>query len=457
MGTLVRAAAVLAVLGICLLASAGCCGGVVPVHVRVVTGAEGNFELVPAGTAGSQPGEPLDGVTVRAWAGEAGAFSEQAASVVTGADGAYLPNALPVRFGALQCGRAVSFSCAKAGYGTVEGTFHAAAIVPEVLVHMAPTGDAGKTALFGAGALKGLKAGAGYVYRVMVDKGYRQPAGWPPETGSVTHYVRVLVTEVQERAGMVAARGRLDEVDDHGKLLHGDLFHFSLAAREDGSGARVTMSAPAPGADVRALVQGVPCILLGYPTFGSVPKLGPARPIVVNDAAGAIVARFTPTYDADAGKLELSLERFRYAYEDDAAKGLRTLYWIEDAQQLAAEAPAGREAAPMYVPGVGWPRQRYGDPGKYSVWPVVASEWETQSWEAGSPFPKLVRVSAPEAGGGYVARLLTVQQLVPMPGLPDMFMDRGYARNEDGETPLAPGSAVSDLAVTRNQEPETRN
>lgn len=431
MSAVVRVAAAGA-LGICLLASVGCCGGLVPVHVRVIKGAQGAFELVPAGTVGSQPREPLEGVTVKAWAGEANAYSEQAPGVETGADGTYLPNALFVRFGALQCRGAISFSCSKAGYGTVKGTFRAAGIMPEVLVHMAPTADADAVVPFGAEALKGLKAGAGYVYLVMVDKGYHQPAERPAERGSVTHFVRVLVTEVQARAGTIAASGRLDEVDDHGRALRGDLFRFEVAAREDGSGVTLKVSSPWPGADVRELVQGVPCFLLGYPTFGDMPRYEPAQPVVLNDAAGAMVARFTPTYDADAGKLEVSLERFRYAYEDDAARGLRTLYWIKDAQQLAAAVPAGREAAPMRVPGVGWPRDRYGDPEQYNVYPVVASEWETQSWEPGSPFPKMVRLSAPEAGGGYMARLLVVQQLVPAPGPAGKYMERGWARNEDG-------------------------
>ena len=85
----------------------------------------------------------------------------------------------------------------------------------------------------------------------------------------------------------------------------------------------------------------------------------------------------------------------------------------------------------MFVTGVGFPRDKYGDPEKYNVRPVVANEWETQVWDPGAPFPKEVRVSAPESGGGYVARLLTVQQLTP--GRASSGLERGWAISGEGQ------------------------
>ena len=300
-----------------------------------------------------------------------------------------------------------------------------------VQARMVPAEAAGESVAFGGGALKGLKAGTGYVYRLVVDKGNRSPTAAPTESNSVTRYVRVLVTEVHESGGAVALKGRLDELDDHGKLLHGDLYPFILIARDDGSDVTLTTPSSAGSADVLGAMESIPFLLLGYPDFGSAPKNERAAPVVRNNAAGAMVARFTPTYDAGAQRLEVSVERFRYAGEDDAAKGRQVLYWVKDAQQLTPTVPAGQEAAPLYAPGGGSPKDK-GALEKFNVRPVVANAWEKQVWEPGAPFPRVVTYSAPEDGTGFEARLLLVQHLVPAPGPAGDHTQRSWADSGEG-------------------------
>ncbi len=262
---------------------------------------------------------------------------------------------------------------------------------------------------FGAGSLDRLQAGQSHVYRVEVDKSFCGPSP-SGGAGTVTRYARLLVTDVTKAGDAVEAKGRLDRVDDEGKVLFKDLARFVLAAKGDRSKTKVMCSDERYSA-ITGLSQGIPCFIAAYPDTMSVPTDRPAPTVERNNSAGAMVSRYTASYDPKSKTIKVSVEGFRQAYEKEAAERRTISYWVRDEQKVVSSVPLGQQAAPMLVEGKGFPRDKFGIRNKDNVFPVTVNRWETQTWEPGAPFPKEVRVAAPDSGGGYVATLIRTEQV----------------------------------------------
>lgn len=268
---------------------------------------------------------------------------------------------------------------------------------------------------FGSGSLNLLQAGQSFVYSVRIRlKGHDTYLAdsellHPFEDPYGTLYFRVVVTDVVRAGEATRARGRLDEVDNQGKVMQEEL--YSLVAASKGDLTSLTAKVRMAG-EVRARASlgdrawGIPWVFAGWPPVAAVGREAPTVSIGLPERW--IPYKYTSSYDAKEAKVNVAVSYYRSARADDAAKGHKVEYWVKDQKKLEAGAPMGQEASPLLnVQG-----DYVGDRNRqYNVLPVTVGPTETQVWEPGSAFP--TKITRMEEGGkvSFEATLVKVEQV----------------------------------------------